>query len=78
MKEIIFLYLSMYFILRINVKIENGTWKAYFITLFFNRPYLDQLSSCFISAFGRCHKSRELSQIFVLDIFVLDVIYKEQ
>ena len=35
LNEIIFLYLSMYSFLRINVKIENGTSKPYFFTCIF-------------------------------------------
>ena len=41
MNEIIFLYLSMYSILRINVKIENGIWKPYFFTFIF-QPSISQ------------------------------------
>ena len=40
MNEIIFLYLSMYSILRINVKIENSTWKPYFVYFYFSNVHI--------------------------------------
>ena len=53
-KDIIVLYLMMYFILRKNIKVENDVQKILIMTFIFDLPHLHQFCTWWSKTFYAC------------------------